>query len=171
MQYLSRQCIRLTSLCRSSAAQTAVHNGSQIATASNSGHKAYTALPSMTSWMVSHSVQQPGRPDYGQAYLCSVLTALYKHMRPLAGASFASEAAAEPTAVQTPTAPAQTLSKGEFAKLSLQQKKAIMKPDKNRNHFKRMWKRDMQIRVMTQHALSAYETNYACHVQHHVARL
>ena len=34
-----------------------------------------------------------------------------------------------------------------WSDLTQHQKKQLLKPDKNRNHFKKMWKKDLQIRV------------------------
>lgn len=36
-----------------------------------------------------------------------------------------------------------------WSDLTQHQRKQLLKPDKNRNHFKRMWKKDLQIRVLT----------------------
>ena len=36
-----------------------------------------------------------------------------------------------------------------WSDLTRQQRKQVLKPDKNRNHFKRMWKKDLQIRVQS----------------------
>ena len=38
--------------------------------------------------------------------------------------------------------------KAAWPQLTHHQKKELLKPDKNRNNFKRMWKKDLQIKVL-----------------------